>query len=201
MQISTRGRYALRAMLDLALHNDEGPVLRHAIATRQELSADYVAQLFQRLCAMGLVKGVKGPGGGYRLARDPATIRVGDIVRAVEGPIAAVQCVTTTPGSQPTCHRAEGCTTRALWVRLSEVIAEFLDAVTLKELCDQARQLNPGSPFDPYRTVGTLAETAGQLSSFNGHCALLSEAVGQIARQPSRREASLLAVSAYTYEI
>ena len=197
MRISTRGRYALRAILDLALHNDEGPVLRHDIATRQELSADYVAQLFQHLCAVGLVKGVKGPGGGYQLAREPATIRVGDIVRAVEGPIAAAQCVTATPGSRPTCHRAEGCTTRLLWVRLSEVIAEFLDTITLKELCDQAQQLNPGNAFGPYRTVETLAETAGQLPSFNGHCALL----GQAARQPSHREASLLAISAYTYEI
>ncbi len=167
-------------MLDLALHNDEGPVLRHDIAARQEISADYVAQLFQHLCVVGLVKGVKGPGGGYRLARDPSAIRVGDIVRAVEGPIAPVQCASATLGGQSTCHRAEGCTTRLLWARLSEVIAQFLDAVTLKELCDQARQINPGSAFGPYSTLETLAETLSQ---------------------PSHREASLLAVGAYTYEI
>jgi Rrf2 family cysteine metabolism transcriptional repressor len=159
MRISTRGRYALRAVLDLALHGDEGPVLRHDIAARQELSADYVAQLFQCLCAVGLVKGVKGPGGGYQLARDPAAIRVGDIVRAVEGPIAAAQCVADTLDSQSTCHRAEGCATRLLWVRLSEVIAEFLDAVTLKEMCDRARQLNPGSATGHH----SMFETAGQL--------------------------------------
>ena len=194
MRMSTRGRYALRAMLDVALHDDEGPVLRHDIATRQEISADYVAQLFQHLCVMGLVKGVKGPGGGYQLARDPATIRVGDIVRAVEGPIAAVQCVTDTLGDQPTCHRAEDCTTRLLWVRLSEVIAQFLDSITLKELRDQARQLDPGSAFGPYRTAEILAETAGRLPSLGGHCALLAEEVGRAARQPST-------VSAYTYEI
>ncbi len=161
MRMSTRGRYALRAMLDLALHDDEGPVLRHDIAIRQELSAEYVAQLFQHLCAVGLVKGVKGPGGGYRLARAPSAIRVGDIVRAVEGPIAAVQCATATPGNRPTCHRAEGCTTRLLWARLSEVIAQFLDAVTLKELCDQAQQLNPGRAFGHYNIAEALAETAG----------------------------------------
>ena len=184
MRMSTRGRYALRAMLDLALYSDEGPVLRHDIATRQEISADYVAQLFQHLCAAGLVKGVKGPGGGYLLAHAPSTIRVGDIVRAVEGPIAAVQCVTATPGNQPTCRRAEGCTTRLLWVRLSEVIAQFLDAITLKELCEQAQQLNRGGAAGHYSAVETLVET-----------------VGQVARQPSHREASLLAVSAYTYEI
>jgi len=180
MRMSTRGRYALRAMLDLALHDDEGPVLRHDIATRQEISADYVAQLFQHLCVEGLVKGVKGPGGGYRLARDPSAIRVGDIVRAVEGPIAAVQCATATLGCQSTCHRAEGCTTRLVWTRLSEVIAQFLDAITLKELCDQTRQLKPVSTFGHYHAVETPAEAVGQ---------------------SSHREASLLAASAYTYEI
>ena len=182
MRMSTRGRYALRAMLDLALHNDEGPVLRHDIATRQELSADYVAQLFQHLCAVELVRGVKGPGGGYLLARDPAAIRIGDIVRAVEGPIVAAQCATL--DDQPTCHRAEGCTTRLLWVRLSEVMAQFLDAISLKELCDQARQLDSGGAFSQHNTV----ETAGQLPSFNGHCALPAKEVGR-------------AVHAYTYDI
>ncbi len=187
MRISTRGRYALRAMLDLALHDDEGPVLRHDIATRQEISADYVAQLFQHLCAVGLVKGVKGPGGGYRLAHDPSTIRVGDIVRAVEGPIATVECAAASPGSQSTCRRAEGCTTRLLWTRLSEVITQFLDAITLKELCDQARRRNSSSVLDPYHAFETPAE---------------------MACHPSHREtftmdgfAALLAASVYTYEI
>jgi Rrf2 family protein len=190
--MSTRGRYALRAMLDLALHNDKGPVLRHDIATRQELSADYVAQLFQHLCAVGLVKGVKGPGGGYLLSRDAAAIRVGDIVRAVEGPIAAVQCADL--GNSPVCHRAESCTTRLLWVRLSQVVAEFLDAITLKELCDQARQLNPGGAFSQYNAVETLVEAADQLPSFNNQCALLAK---EVVRASRRR----LAVGAYTYDI
>ena len=85
MRISTRGRYALRAMVDLALHVDEGPVARCDIAKRQGISADYVAQLFRRLRAAGLVEGVRGPGGGYTLARDATTICAGDVVRAVEG--------------------------------------------------------------------------------------------------------------------
>jgi Rrf2 family cysteine metabolism transcriptional repressor len=188
MRISTRGRYALRAMLDLALHDDAGPVLRQDIATRQEISADYVAQLFQHLCAVGLAKGVKGPGGGYLLARDPAAIRVGDVVRAVEGPIAAADCVT--PGSLPVCHRAEACATRLLWARLSEAIAQFLDAISLKELCDQARQLNPGGAANQHNTVETLAEMAGRLPSFDGRC----KEAPRANRQPS-------AAGAYTYEI
>jgi Rrf2 family cysteine metabolism transcriptional repressor len=140
MRISTRGRYALRAMVDLALHADDGPVSRHGIAVRQEISADYVAQLFRRLRAAGLVDGVKGPGGGYRLARDAATIRVGDVVRAVEGPIAAVEC--TIPSDEPSCNRADRCVTHLLWKGLSEAMAEFLDSVTLRNLCDQAQQLD-----------------------------------------------------------
>ena len=139
MQITTRGRYALRATLDLALHTEERPVLRRDIAARQEVSADCMAQLFRRLSAAGLVVGVKGPGGGYRLARDAGLIRVGDVVRAVEGPIAVVRCVL--PSCDPPCNRADGCVTHLLWQRLSEVVAEFLDSVTLKDLRDQARQV------------------------------------------------------------
>jgi len=137
MRISTRGRYALRALVDLAQHAGEGPVSRQDIAVRQEISTAYVAQLFRRLRAAGLVGGVKGPGGGYVLARDAATIRAGDVVRAVEGPIAAVDC--TVSDSEPTCNRADRCTTRLLWQRLSEVMEEFLDSVTLADLCDQAQ--------------------------------------------------------------
>ena len=140
IRISTRGRYALRAMVDLALHADEEPVLRRDIAARQEVSADYVAQLFQQLRAAGLVKGVKGPGGGYRLARDAETICVGDVVRAVEGPVAVVHCIV--PGDEPSCNRVDRCVTRLLWKRLSEAMTEFLDSVTLKDLCNEARQLH-----------------------------------------------------------
>ena len=148
IRISTRGRYALRAMVDLALHADEGPVLRQDIAGRQEISADYVAQLFRRLHAAGLVEGVKGPGGGYRLARGAATIRAGDVVRAVEGPVAVVHCTLPGPGNEPSCNRVDRCVTHLLWKRLSAVMSEFLDAVTLKDLCDEARQLGRGEEPD-----------------------------------------------------
>ena len=141
MRISTRGRYALRAMVDLALHADKGPVLRQDIAERQEVSADYMAQLFRQLRAAGLVEGVKGPGGGYRLARDAATISAGDVVQVVEGPVAVVHCVA--PNSEPSCNRVDRCVTRLLWKRLSEAMTWFLDSVTLKDLCDEAQQLYP----------------------------------------------------------
>jgi Rrf2 family cysteine metabolism transcriptional repressor len=139
IRISTRGRYALRAMVELALHADGGSVLRRDIAARQEISADYVAQLFRQLRKAGLVEGVKGPGGGYRLVRDAATISAGDVVRAVEGSVAVVHCVA--PDGAPSCNRMDGCVTHLLWARLSAVMTEFLDSVTLQNLSDEARSL------------------------------------------------------------
>ncbi len=139
MRLSTRGRYALRAMVDLAMHGDEGPVARKELAVRQEISSPYVAQLFRRLVAAGLARGVKGPGGGYKLARAAETIRAGDVVRAVEGPIELVRCVV--PGSGLPCKRTDGCVTRLLWRRLSDTVEEILDSVTLQDLCEEARGL------------------------------------------------------------
>jgi len=138
MQISTKGRYALRAMIDLALHMDQGPVLRRDIAERQEISSHYIGQLFMELRKAGFVESVKGPGGGYVLAQDADKIRAGDIIRAVEGPIALVQCVR--PNQEDICHRIDGCVTYLLWKRLSKIIEEVLDSITLKDLCDQARE-------------------------------------------------------------
>jgi Rrf2 family protein len=141
IRISTRGRYALRAMVDLAMHADGEPILRQEIAERQGISADYVAQLFRPLHKAELVEGVKGPGGGYRLARDAAEITAGDVVRAVEGPVAVVHCALPEDDS---CDRAEQCATHKLWTRLSVVMTEFLDSVTLQDLCDETRQLQEG---------------------------------------------------------
>jgi Rrf2 family cysteine metabolism transcriptional repressor len=139
IRISTRGRYALRAMVDLALHAGEETVSRQDIAQRQAISSDYVAQLFRQLSAAGLVEGVKGPGGGYRLAHDAAAISAGDVVQAVEGPVAVVHC--TLPDDDPPCNRVDRCVTHLLWKQLSAAMTELLDSVTLKDLCDEARQL------------------------------------------------------------
>jgi Rrf2 family protein len=122
-------------MVDLTQHADKEPILRRDIAERQNISADYVAQLFRELRAAGLVKGVKGPGGGYTLARDPATISAGDIIRAVEGPIAVTDCVI--PNGSFDCSRAEECTTREVWQRVSQAMEEVLDEITLDSLYGQ----------------------------------------------------------------
>ncbi len=141
MRISTRGRYALRAMVDLAQHGGKDPVSRQDISERQEISADYLAQLFTHLQAAGLVEGVKGPGGGYRLLHDPAQIRAGDVIRAVEGPVAVVYCTLPFSDEDPACSRVDRCVTHRLWKRVSEAVAEVLDSVTLRDLADEAGQL------------------------------------------------------------
>ena len=139
IRVSTRGRYALRAVVDVACNAGEGATARQQIAERQGISADYVAQLFRKLREAGIVKGVRGPGGGYVLARDPAAITAGDVVRAVEGPLAVVHCVEPAAASQ--CDRAATCVTRSVWRRLSEVMAEFLDSITVQDLCEDAGRL------------------------------------------------------------
>ncbi len=141
MQISTRGRYALRAMIDLALYADDGPVLRRVISARQEISSAYAAQLFRRLCAAGLVRGIKGPGGGYALARDAATISVGDVVRAVEGPIEVTGCAAP---DDPNCGRGAECVARVVWQRASQAMEKALDEVTLADLRDETRLQKSG---------------------------------------------------------
>ncbi|MGD9147800.1 MAG: Rrf2 family transcriptional regulator [Anaerolineae bacterium] len=143
IRISTRGRYALRAMVDLAQHGGNGPILRQDISERQGISADYLAQIFRHLQAAGLVEGVKGPGGGYRLTRDPGLMRAGDVVQALEGPVAVVACALPCPDEGPSCNRVDHCVTHLLWRQVSEAVADVLDSVTLQDLADQARLRAP----------------------------------------------------------
>lgn len=140
IRITTRGRYALRAMVDVALHDELEPVARQDIAERQAISADYVAQLFGKLQDAGLIEGVKGRGGGYRLARPAAHIRARDVIEAVEGPIALVHCVDAQ--EEPSCNRVDGCVTHLLWERLSATMKGFLDQITLQDLCEEAQDLD-----------------------------------------------------------
>ncbi|MEI7988989.1 MAG: RrF2 family transcriptional regulator [Chloroflexota bacterium] len=141
MRLSTHGRYALRVMLDLTIHSSQRPVLRQEIAARQEISAEYIAQLFRHLCKDGLAQSIRGPGGGYILRQDASQISVGDVIRSTEGPIAVVAC--TLPGKENSCNRIDQCATRIIWVKLSNVIETFLDSISLKDIYDQARQINP----------------------------------------------------------
>jgi len=150
MRLSTVGRYALRAMVDLALHADGDPVQRKDIAERQQVSDQYLAQLFGKLRRAHLVESVRGPGGGYVLARDAAEISAGDVLRAVEESLDPVFCVDE--GKELACHLVDGCSTHWLWARLGKAINDVLDAVSLAELRDRVQELRRDSPLPVVQT-------------------------------------------------
>jgi Rrf2 family iron-sulfur cluster assembly transcriptional regulator len=129
MKLTTKGRYAVTAMLDLALHYQQGAVTLADIARRQGISLSYLEQLFARLRRHGLVDSIRGPGGGYSLARDPDKISVAEIVVAINENIDATQC-----GGEKNCVDDEACLTHYLWEKLSERIHQFLSGITLGEL-------------------------------------------------------------------
>lgn len=129
MKLSTRGRYAVTAMLDLALHQQQRPVTLADIALCQDISLSYLEQLFARLRRAGLVEGVRGPGGGYRLGRPIDRITVADIITAVDEPLDTTRC-----GGHQNCYHGDRCLTHELWRELNEHIAEFLNGVTLASL-------------------------------------------------------------------
>lgn len=137
MQISTRGRYGLRAMVDLAMHNQEGPLALRVIAERQEISESYLEQVFTSLRKAGLVRASRGAQGGYELVKKATEITVGDVLRALEGPIAPVLCVESAPFSKQ-CEREKNCITRQFWQEFKETIDRFLDGTSLQDLADRA---------------------------------------------------------------
>lgn len=135
MRLSTKGRYAVMAMVDLAMHGDGRPVALAAIADRQEISLSYLEQLFARLKRDSLVKSVRGPGGGYMLARGAAETRISDIIVAVDEQIRATRC---DPNTGIGCTKAKTrCLTHDLWSELSNQIHMFLSAVTLSDVCER----------------------------------------------------------------
>lgn len=132
MRLTTRGRYAVTAMLDLALHYDRGPVSLAEIADRQGISQSYLEQLFARLRRNGLVDGMRGPGGGYKLARPGNAISVADVIDAVNESVDATRC-----GGQRNCHGEHRCLTHDLWEALSTQIRDFLSNISLDQLVRQ----------------------------------------------------------------
>ncbi len=139
MKLSTKARYTLRAMVDLAQHCDGQPVPRKDIARRQEISAHYIEQLFIKLRDAGFVESVRGPGGGYLLRASPEDIKVGSLIAVVEEILSPVPCLTGDPNLE--CHRAPTCVARRLWQELGDTVYGFLNSVTLQDLSDQASDL------------------------------------------------------------
>ena len=134
MRLTTKGRFAVTAMLDLALHESTGPVTLAEISGRQKISLSYLEQLFGKLRRHQLVESVRGPGGGYHLARDAAAVSVADIVRAVEEPLDSTQC-----GGRENCHGNERCMTHDLWAELNTTVYGFLEGVKLSQLVEKQR--------------------------------------------------------------
>lgn len=129
MRLTTKGRFAVTAMLDLALRHGKGPVTLAGISERQDISLSYLEQLFGKLRRHHLVDSVRGPGGGYTLAKPLEAVSVADIIRAVDEPVDATQC-----GGKENCHEEHRCMTHDLWTSLNKKIYEYLDSVTLAEL-------------------------------------------------------------------
>lgn len=132
MKLTSKGRYAVTAMLDVAIHAVSGPVSLADISERQEISLSYLEQLFSRLRKHGLVSSVRGPGGGYRLGKCSEQITVADVIGAVNESINATKC-----SGQGNCQGGAQCLTHSLWVDLSVRIEEFLQNISLSELVEQ----------------------------------------------------------------
>lgn len=132
MRLTTKGRFAVTAMIDLALHHDKGPVTLACISERQKISLSYLEQLFGKLRRRTLVESVRGPGGGYRVARPLTDISVAQIIQAVDEPMDATQC-----GGLENCKDDHRCMTHELWSNLNRRIQDYLKTVSLAALVEQ----------------------------------------------------------------
>ncbi|MFA7096214.1 MAG: Fe-S cluster assembly transcription factor [Gammaproteobacteria bacterium] len=132
MRLSTKGRYAVTAMMDLAIHERYGPVTLADISQIQGISLSYLEQLFAHLRRRNLVEGTRGPGGGYRLARPASEITIAEIVTAVDERVDTTRCA-----GQENCQEGERCLTHDLWAELSDQIYDFLNGITLAEFVER----------------------------------------------------------------
>ncbi len=139
MKISTKGRYALRLMIDLAQHDAAGYIPLRDISRRQEISAKYLEQIVVQLSRAGLVTATRGAQGGYQLARHPAQYTVGEILRITEGSLAPVACLEHDPVE---CPRAEDCITLDFWRGLYDAVNRYVDSVTLEDLVSRGKTLS-----------------------------------------------------------
>ena len=149
MRLTTKGRFAVTAMIDIAMHSTSGPATLAGVSERQRISLSYLEQLFGKLRRHGLVESVRGPGGGYHLARSADTVSVADIILAVDEPIDATQC-----GGRENCHDDRRCMTHELWAGLNAHIFTFLRSVTLEQLVRQQDQAGDVAVLQDHRPGG-----------------------------------------------
>lgn len=148
MKLSTKGRYGLKAMFELALHYGEGPIPLKNIAEVQEISEHYLEQLIAVLKKNGLVSSVRGAQGGYMLIDSPRRIKVGDVIRALEGDLAPVDCINDSGGSK--CSKESRCVTRMVWEKINESINSVIDNITLEDMIEEHNRLNSNTDFMYY---------------------------------------------------
>lgn len=155
MRLTTKGRFAVTAMVDLGMRHGSGPVTLAEISGRQKISLSYLEQLFGKLRRRGIVDSVRGPGGGYCLAREMAALTVADIILAVDEPIDATQCA-----GKENCKDEEKCLTHDLWATLNERIFDYLGSVSLHQLVENQRAKDAGiAPVHDMRTVARKRDT------------------------------------------
>ncbi|MDK2798677.1 MAG: Rrf2 family transcriptional regulator, cysteine metabolism repressor [Clostridiales bacterium] len=148
MRLSTKGRYGVKAMLDLAIHTSEGHIALKNIAERQEISEHYLEQLIATLRKAGLVKSIRGAQGGYTLAQDPSQTTVGEILRALEGSLAPVDCVVEDEPFE--CTNATQCVTKKIWEKVRDSINDVVDSITLQDLIDDYKKMNNNDGYMYY---------------------------------------------------
>ncbi len=156
MRLTTKGRFAVTAIVDLGMRHGSGPVTLAEISRRQKISLSYLEQLFGKLRRRGIVDSVRGPGGGYCLARDMAQLTVAEIILAVDEPIDATQCA-----GKENCKDEEKCLTHDLWANLNERIFDYLGSVTLRHLVENQRAKEAGiTPMHDMRLVSRKRDPA-----------------------------------------
>jgi Rrf2 family protein len=143
MKLSTKGRYGLRAVLDLAVHADEEAVALSQIAERQGISMNYLEQLIAKLKKAGIVTGIRGAQGGYKLAAPAEEISVGAILRALEGNLNPVDCSEMNKGGM--CSNSDSCVTKYVWKRISDSINDAVDSIKLSELVAESKKIQAGA--------------------------------------------------------
>ena len=158
MRLTTKGRFAVTAMIDLALRQGKGPVTLSGISQRQAISLSYLEQLFGKLRRHEIVESIRGPGGGYSLARRADQVTVADIIIAVDEPLDATQC-----GGKENCHGADAatgarCMTHELWATLNEKMVDYLDSVSLQDLVDQQKHKNSEQVVVVHRTPAAVGQ-------------------------------------------
>ena len=143
MKMSTRGSYGMRAMLELAINYEQGPILLKDIAKRQEISFRYLNQLMTPIKAAGLAKSIRGKRGGYVLAKHPSQIKLIEVIQVLEGSMAPVDCV----DDPKVCGRVDSCATRDIWIQMNQSMINILESLTLEELVRRQKEKEEHSPL------------------------------------------------------